>query len=216
MRAMETHDPVLTGLAPDPRRAGSVQLFVDGKPLLTVAAAVVGQEALTEGMVLTDPLHARLCRAADAEAALRAALRALARRPYAQEELCRRLVHRGHPPEASEEAVTKAASLGLLDDQEFTETYVRIHRERGHGPARLRRDLLGRGVAPELVDRALRSDAREEEDEVEILRELAARRAGRVRGLPRRTQIRRLTAYLARRGYTGAQAGKVVREVLQP
>jgi len=213
---MESHEPVLTGLVPDPRRAGSVQLCVDGKPLLTVAAAVVREEGLVEGMALTDPLHARLCRAADVEAALRAALRALARRPYAMEELCRRLVHRGHPPEASEEAVARAASLGLLDDQEFAETYVRIRRERGHGPARLRRDLLVRGVDPSLVERAMRVDAPPEERESEMLRELASRRVGQVRGLPRRTQIRRLTAYLARRGYTGAQVGKVVREVLQP
>ena len=213
---METHEPVLTGLVPDPRRAGSVQLFVDGKPLLTVAVAVVGEEGLTEGMVVSDALHARLCRAADAESALRAALRALARRPYAVEELCRRLVHRGHPPEASEEAVTRAAALGLVNDEEFAEMYVRIHRERGHGPARLRRDLLARGVDPGLVERAMRVGAPPEELESEMLRELASRRAGQVRGLPRRTQIRRLTAYLARRGYTGARVGKVVREVLQP
>lgn len=213
---MESHDPILTGLVPDPRRAGSVQLCVEGKPLLTVAVGVVEEEGLTEGMVLTDPLHARLCRAADAEAALRAALRALARRPYAMEELCRRLVHRGHPPEASEEAVTRAASMGLLDDQEFAEMYVRIRRERGHGPARLRRDLLSRGVDPGLVERAMRAHAPTEEDEVETLRELASSRAGQVRGLPRRTQIRRLTAYMARRGYTGARVGQVVREVLQP
>lgn len=213
---MESHEPVLTGLTPDPRRAGSVQLRVDGRPLLTVAAAVVGEEGLAEGMVLTELLHARLCRAADAEAALRAALRALARRPYAMEELCRRLVHRGHPPEASEEAVAKAASMGLLDDQEFAAMYVRIHRERGHGPARLRRDLLVRGVDPGLVERAMRLNAPPEEVEGEVLRELASRRAGQVKGLPRRTQIRRLRAYLARRGYSGAQVGKVVREVLQP
>ena len=52
------------------------------------------------------------------------------------------------------------------------------------------------------------------EDELAAAREVAARKARSVVGLPRGTQVRRLSGALARKGYGAALTAQVVREAL--
>src|SRR5882762_6613122 len=89
---------VIGALAADPRRPGCVRIMVHGRPLLTVPREVAVAEGLAAGHPLEDALYARLCRAADDEAAFRTAVRFLERRPFAEQDLARRLVLKGHPP----------------------------------------------------------------------------------------------------------------------
>src|ERR1051326_6025878 len=105
---------VIGTVVPDPRRPGAVRVMVHGRPLLTLYREVVEAERVTAGAQLPapvsargappEPVYARLCRAADEEAAHRTALRFLERRPFAARDLARRLVMKGHPPEAAEGA----------------------------------------------------------------------------------------------------------------
>jgi len=52
------------------------------------------------------------------------------------------------------------------------------------------------------------------EDELAAARELAVRKARSVVGLPRATQVRRLSGALARKGYGAGITSQVVREAL--
>ncbi len=52
------------------------------------------------------------------------------------------------------------------------------------------------------------------EDELAAAREVAARKARSVVGLPRATQVRRLSGALARKGYGPGLTAQVVREAL--
>src|SRR5512144_1755150 len=87
---------VIGAVVPEPRRAGSMRVMVDGRPLLTVPRDVAERERLGPGLPLEEPLLTRLGRAADEEAAFRTALRLLERRPFAARDLARRLVLKGH------------------------------------------------------------------------------------------------------------------------
>ncbi len=205
---------LITGLVPDARRPQSIQVRLEGRPFLTVPSDIIEQERLHEGSVLTEEMHSRLCRAADTEAALRALYRAVARRPFASADVCRRLVRRGHPPHAAEAAVARAQTLGLLDDGEFVQEFLRIRLDRGHAPARLRRDLTALGVDRSIVDQALAAMAPGSEALLERARELAAERLHRFRDLPAETQVRRLVAFLARRGYRGGEYHRMVRSMI--
>src|ERR1051326_4332278 len=97
---------VIGTVVPDPRRPGTVRVMVHGRPLLTLSREVVEAERVTAGarlpqagdarlgsvtlsgggvgaargtaaVELPEPVYARLCRAADEEAAHRTALRFL-------------------------------------------------------------------------------------------------------------------------------------------
>ena len=132
---------LISGLVPDVRRRGTMRVEADGKPLWTVGPHVVEREGLTEGMLLDEAAVQRLEEAADEEAALRTSLRLLARRPFARQDLARRLVRKGHSSGAVETALDQASEMGLLDDRDFALQYVELRARRGQGPKRVFRDL---------------------------------------------------------------------------
>ncbi|HEX5386122.1 MAG TPA: regulatory protein RecX [Gemmatimonadales bacterium] len=201
----------ITALEPDPRRPGCIRVYADGQPYCTVPESVAAGLALDRPL---DPaLLARLDAAADAEAAFRSVVRALERRAYARVDLGRRLVRRGHPREAVEAALDRAAAAGLVDDVRFTTHYVQTRAARGRGPARIARDLMLLGLARATIDRAIADEWPPDTDRAAMPRALAARRAGQLGGLPRPVLRRRLLAYLARRGFSGREALDAVREV---
>lgn len=213
MVGTEAHPARITGVVPDPRRREAVRIEVDGRPLLTVPAELVRQLGLVVGAALGGNVHQELCRAADAEAAFRTALRILERRGVARRDLARRLVLKGHPPEAADGAVHRAEQLGLVDDETFARQFIQSRAAKGRGPARLRRELTGMGIEAGTVDRLLTEELPEHEAG-DRMAALARKRAAQLGELPRASRLRRIVAYLARRGYRGPEAVKAARAAL--
>ena len=206
--------PVITALAPDPRRPGAVR--ISARDLTwTIAAADVAACGARVGLAVDDALREALERAADAEAAFRTALRAIEQRSHARTDLGRKLVKKGHARPAVEVALERCAGLGLLDDAAFARHFVETRSVRGRGPARLRRDLYAMGVSGAHVDAALAHVHADGDRTGDQALALATRRAGQLGGVPREARRRRLLAFLARRGYTGEAARAAVQQVLR-
>lgn len=204
----------ITAVDPDPRRPGAVRLEIDGARFGVVPRELVGAEKLTVGRVVDAELQQRLGAAADIEAAYRTVLRSLELRSYARSDLGRRLLRKGHPRQAVDAALERAADLGLLDDAAFAQGYVRTRAARGRGPSRLIRDLLAMGVARSLIDDALAAEWPEGSDRSSVPLGLATKRAAQLGPLPRQTKRRRVLAYLARRGFSGRDVTEMVEGVL--
>ncbi len=201
----------ISALVPDARRRGTVKVEVEGRLMWTVAQEVVEREGLREGQVVDEQLAERLEQGADEEAAVRTALRSLERRPFARFDLSRRLVRKGHPAEAVEVALDRVDTMGLLDDAAFAEQYVQSKARRGQGPRRLLYDLRGLGVADEVASEAVRLTFPPGRDLGPVVQELASKRAAQLGSLAPAVKRRRLLAYLARRGFGGAEAVEAVR-----
>jgi regulatory protein len=205
---------VVGAVVPDARRPECVKLLVEGGTFLTVPRQVVEREGVVPGVRLEPALLERLCRAADAEAAYRTGLRFLEHRPFGARDLCRRLVLKGHPPEAAEAARARLEGMGLLDDARFALGYVQTRSARGRGPLRLRRDLAAMGVERRVVDAALLEAFGPEGSDAPRPDGLARRRLSQLKGLPRPVQRRRLLAFLARRGFAGAEVTRMVADLM--
>lgn len=207
----------IDGLLPDPRRPGSVRVVVGGQPAWTVPADEVARLALVEGGRMPPGAVEVLDAAADEEGALRAALRMLERRSHGRRELGRKLERKGHADGPVERALDRLDRLGLLDDRAFAEGYVAARAGRGSGPARLRRDLGALGVAPDVADGAIATLRRDGgPDPWQRTLAQATRRADAIRALPRVAQVRRLTAFLARRGFVGEEARAAIERLVGP
>jgi regulatory protein len=205
---------ILTGLAPDPRQPGYRLVEVDRGRFASLPAEALAPLGLTEGAALAPAVLAGLRALADVEAAQRAALRALARRPHARFDLKRRLVKKQHPPQAVDAALDRLAARGLLDDGRFAQQYAAVRATRGKGPARLVRDLIAQGVDRSVAEQAVgRALAEEGLDPVIEARAAAAKRARQLRDLPGPVRKRRLLAFLVRRGYPGAAVKGLVEEL---
>jgi regulatory protein len=206
--------PLISGLAPDPRRPSSVRVEIDGVRFGSVPRDVVASEGLQLGQPVDADLRQRLIAAGDVEAALRTLLRALERRSYARADLGRRLLRKGHPRGAVESALENAAGLGLLNDAVFARDYVQSRAARGRGPSRLTRDLLAMGVDRAHIEQALAAEWPEGNDQGDVPLALATKRAEQLGRLPRQVKRRRVLAYLARRGFTGREVTEMVGRVV--
>lgn len=202
-------------VAPDPRRPGAVRVQREGGGVWTVSAEDAAALHLTPGAPVDTVLAQAIERAADAEAAVRTGLRALARRPFAQADLAHRLVRKGHPPLAVAVALERLTVRGLLDDTAFARSFAETRTARGRGPARIRRDLLAMGVPEEVVRAVVANVWSSDDDVADRALALARSRAARLAGLPRQTQRRRLLAFLSRRGFTGLAAGRAISQVVR-
>ena len=202
---------ILTGLAPDPRRPDYRLVEVDRGRFASLPAGALAGLDLAVGREIGPQVLERLQELADLEAAHRAALRALARRAHARFDLRRRLLQRQHPAAAVEGALDRLSAAGLLDDLRFAIDYAAAKARRGRGPARLVRDLQAQGIERRVAEDAVRSSlASEGVDPADAVRALAEKRARQLAGLPPAVRKRRLVAFLARRGFGGAEVRTLV------
>ena len=202
---------ILTGLAPDPRRPDYRVVEVDRGRFASLRAADLADLDLRIGADIPQALFERLQELADLEAAQAAALRAINRRAHARLDLRRRLLQKQHPAPAVDMALERLSVAGLLDDMRFAFDYAAAKARRGRGPARLIRDLQAQGVERRVAEDAVRrSLAAEGVDPEETVRKLAERRAQQLAGLPPIVRKRRLVAFLARRGFAGAEVRQAV------
>ncbi len=207
--------PVITAIAPDPRRAGAVRIEVDRAPFAAVPQDLVAAERLAPGRELDDGLRGRIGLEAEIEGAFRTVLRALERRSFARADLGRRLRRKGHAAEAVDARPRAGRRRSrLLDDAAFALNYVETRSGRGRGPLASHRDLLAMGVDRRLIDRALAAHAADGVDRAGLPLSLATKRAAQLGDLPREVKRRRVLAYLARRGFAGHEVGEIVRKVV--
>ncbi len=140
------------------------------------------------------------------------ALRRLSVRARSHKELAQDLKSRDVPADAAAEVLDRFAEVGLINDAAFAQEWVES-RGRRSGAARLRQELRLKGVAEEVIADAI--DGRGDQADLTNARELATRKAATMKGLDRVVSQRRLTALLARRGYSSAVIRRVIGEVLQ-
>jgi regulatory protein len=140
-------------------------------------------------------------------------LRRLTAAPRTRAELAADLAARDVPADVAEQALDRFTEVGLIDDAAFADAWVRSrHSTRGLSSRALQRELRNKGVDDETVSAAV--DAIDPESELETAAALVARRLPSSRGLDRAARTRRLVGMLARKGYDGGLAMRVVRDAL--
>jgi regulatory protein len=138
-------------------------------------------------------------------------LRLLTARARTRSELQGQLAKRGYPDDVSERVLDRLTQVGLVDDVDFAEQWVRSRRANaGKGKRALAAELRTKGVDDDVITAALAGiDAGAERERAEQL----------VRDKLRREKLgdddtkvaRRLVGMLARRGYSQTMAFDVVK-----
>ena len=148
--------------------------------------------------------------AADAE---RISMKALGRRALSRREVERLLRDGGVDDADIAHECDRLARVGLIDDAALAQNLVATLQERkGLGRTAIAAELTRRMLAPSAIEYAL--DLVDTGDELARARELARKRAAQLTGLDRDTAVRRLSGYLARRGYSGSTVRAAVDEAL--
>lgn len=129
-------------------------------------------------------------------------MRLLAVRDRTNQELTERLMKAGFSEDVVHEAVAWCRRLGYVDDARFARHWIEyriLHSPSGR--LRLTMELRQKGVADRFIDAAL-ADMLPPEREQELCIAAAVRRARRYRNDPADVRDRRLTSFLARRGFS--------------
>jgi len=199
----------ITAIEPQRRDENRVSIFIDGTFAFGLHIDLQIEHNLAPGDDLDDEMIERLLREDQTKRAIASALNLIAYRPRAAGELRSKLRERGYPPESIDNAIARVRDLGYLDDRDFADRWVesrQMHRPRS--TRMLARELQQKGVAREVIEETLEEA---EIDEFADALALAERRAASLRGLDVPTRERRLSSFLARRGY----GYDVIRRVLE-
>ena len=126
-----------------------------------------------------------------------AAVRLLARREHAGEELALKLEQRGFGRSAIDAEIERLAAEGLQSDERFANLFVEQRVARGDGPLKLRSALGERGVDGQTIDAALLPF---EEEWTALAREALERRFG-VSAPATRAELSKRMRFLQGRGF---------------
>ncbi len=137
-------------------------------------------------------------------------LRLLTARSRTRAELSGQLSKRGYPDDVSDRVLDRLAVVGLVDDADFAEQWVRSRRAKaGKSNRALAEELHTKGVDNDVITAALDGiDAGAERERAEQLVRAKLRREAL--GEDDARVSRRLVAMLARRGYGQTLACEVV------
>lgn len=199
----------ITDIQPQRRDNARVSVFIDGRFAFGLHVDLQLEHYLKKGDLLDDEKIALLLSQDAIKKAIATALNLIAYRPRAAGELATKLRERGYDPEAVDAAVGRMRELNYLDDREFADRWVesrQTHRPRS--TRMLKQELQQKGVDREIIETTIEEAGI---DEFGDALTLGQKRAESLQGLEPQVWERRLTAFLARRGY----GYDVIRRVLE-
>ena len=160
------------------------------------------------------PLTSKSAELSREEQARALCLRLLTARARTRAELEGQLAKRGYPDDVSTGVLDRLADVGLIDDADFAEQWVRSRRvNAGKGKRALAAELRTKGVDNDVITAALSDiDAGAERERAEQLVNDKLRRERNTEDEAKLT--RRLVGMLARRGYSQTMAFDVVKVAL--
>ncbi|MEM0961492.1 MAG: RecX family transcriptional regulator [Bacteroidota bacterium] len=183
----------------DPDRAS---VFIDGAFAFGLAVDLVVEAGLRKGMTLTADAQRDLLAKQESFAAKAAAMSSLSHRARTAHEVRQLLTRKGFAESVVEDTVDLLDRLGMVDDDAYARAFVRGRFSgRGYGPARLRQDLMRKGIDRGVINAAL-AELTEAEDLDAEARQQAVRKW---RSLASESDVRKRTKktmdYLVRRGF---------------
>ena len=117
-------------------------------------------------------------------------------------ELKKKLEQSGYPTKAVEEALEYVESFHYIDDVRYAARYIEFQKSK-KGKARLKMELLQKGISAEIVARAL-EEAEEQMDAKETIRKmLQSKRKGE--GAMEEKEKQRLYGFFMRKGFSSSE-----------
>jgi regulatory protein len=200
----------ITALEPQTNNPERINLFVDGRFLLGVNAAIVLQMGLRLEQELSPDQLEQLHSEEVEQQAVDRALNYLSYRPRSREEVRRYLRRKETPPEIIEAALARLDRLDFVNDRTFAGFWIESREQFSPRGARaLKNELRLKGVERDVVDELV-DDEQDEERALRAGRKKAISLAN-VPDIDYATFRNRLGSFLQRRGFGYEVATKTVR-----
>jgi regulatory protein len=199
----------ITALRFQKRNKDRVNVYLEGRFAFGLAAIEAAH--LKVGQELSDADIARLQKRDEIERAYERALNFLSYRPRSEVEARRNLRGKSVEEQVVEVVIERLTRAGLLNDREFARYWVENRLQfKPRGTRALRQELWEKGVPDAVIAEAL-----EGFDEQDAARRVAETGARRMAHLEPSDFRRKLSTYMARRGFSYAVIKPLVEEMLE-
>ncbi|MCK5146971.1 RecX family transcriptional regulator [bacterium] len=210
---MENKQTVITRIEAQKKRRDRVNIYLDGEFAFGLSHEVLVRFDIARGDQITPGRLAEIQAAEAVQSTKAKALALIGYRLRSIEEIRKRLTEKDFPGAAIDQAVEDLIRVGLLNDRQYAEAFIRTRMiQRPSGERLLRQELRQKGVGEADIDAALDSTLAELNIH-DIVSELAAKRS---RQLPadKLKARKRLSDFLLRRGFSWDVVKPVVDEIV--
>lgn len=184
------------------------RIFLDGKSAFAVYKGELSRYHLEEGAVLPPEVYEELVNRVLKKRATLRAMHILERTDKTEAQLRRKLEESEYPKEAVESAIAYVTSYGYLDDRRYAEHYIEWKKQ-GKGKARLKMELVQKGISREIIEEVLESTDFGETRE--MIRQIILKK--RKTDIPmNEKEKQRLYGFLMRKGFSSSDILAVMRE----
>lgn len=198
---------VITALQVQKKNPQRVNVFINGEFSFGLARIVAAW--LKIGQVLSEEKIAELKNHDQKEQALQRALNLISYRPRSEAEVRNNLKKYQISEETTTEVIARLRETGILNDQQFAETWIENRAAfRPRSKLALRLELKQKGIDEEIVEETLASVNDEEQ-----AYEAGQKKAHQFRTLEEQAFKRKLLGFLARRGFSYEIASPVVKKL---
>jgi regulatory protein len=229
---------IITALQEDPKDPERIHVFIDGRHAIALALDVAAAERLSVGQPCPPERLEHLHHAQELNDIYEEALKFLSYRPRSEREVELRLRRKGYTPHQIESVMHKLRHRGYVDDRQFARWWVSNRMAFSpRGPRLLRSELRHKGVPAAIVDQVLAEQAELQHDlqqqathmaaghDMQAIEEpvqgtdlanalaLARKRWRLYSDLDPQSARRRLSGFLARRGYDYETIDAVLRRM---
>lgn len=176
-------------------------VYADGVFAFTLSDEAMVKLGLKAGMDI-DMTELAPALAEDARRqAMDIALYQLGIRSRSEKELRQALARKKFEAPVIAHVMSRLAELGYLNDERFARDWTNYRLRQGKGPEIVRMELRQKGIDQALISQSLSSAEVGRDEQAEIVYRAARRKYEQVKKLPPRDAARRLTSFLARRGF---------------
>lgn len=184
------------------------RIFLDGESAFAVYKGELSRYHLEEGAVLPPEVYEELVNRVLKKRATLRAMHILERTDKTEAQLRRKLEESEYPKEAVESAIAYVTSYGYLDDRRYAEHYIEWKKQ-GKGKARLKMELVQKGISREIIEEVLESTDFGETKE--MIRQIILKK--RKTDIPmNEKEKQRLYGFLMRKGFSSSDILAVMRE----
>lgn len=204
--------PTITALKPQKKKKGWFSVFLDGQFAFSLSLDTVVAQSLKKGLEISSEAVQNLVTEGELSGAMERALKFLSYRPRSRQEIVNYFKKKEIGAETQKAVFAKLDHLGLIDDEAFARWWVGQRTTfRPRGQYVIKRELLGKGVAREIVEKALGERGGQEE---ELAQKLLLKKLPRLKDLPPLELRKKLYELLGRRGFSFEIIEKVVAKAL--
>ena len=185
------------------------RIEIDGQPAFVLYKGELSRYKIRKDEEISEEVYREITEELLTKRAKLRAMHLLEKMDRTKADLRRKLEHSGYPAKAVEGAIAYVESFHYIDDARYAAAYIDCQKNR-KGKARLKMELLQKGVASEIIDAAL-ENAEEDMDSKEVIRKMLQKKR-RGEGPMDDKEKQRLYGFFMRKGFSSSDILSVFRE----